>query len=230
MTIVTKPAPKTRRGDLRQALIDYALREAQAGHVETMSLRAAARDLGVSSGAVYRHFADKDDLLCAVVKIGNEHVRAFMFELRPRGAVAPDIQTGIARSFEMARFYIRYAHDNPTLWRMMFGRIGNAFRHESAKDPEWVSYTPMDAVTQNMEDLHAMGAMESPPTIQDIRFLWSAIHGAADLAQSGARLDGEYLDFVADDTNRRALRAVGCRASDIATWSLAPKPDVDALP
>ncbi|MEM7062587.1 MAG: TetR family transcriptional regulator [Cyanobacteria bacterium P01_B01_bin.77] len=51
-------------GDLRQALIDAALaiivEDRDAANV---SLREAARRVGVSQAAPYRHFADKDALL-----------------------------------------------------------------------------------------------------------------------------------------------------------------------
>ena len=63
-----KTISKLKRGDLRDALVDYTLDVARDGHIETMSLRKAARDLGVSSGAVYRHFADKGALLAAVAE------------------------------------------------------------------------------------------------------------------------------------------------------------------
>ena len=52
--------------------------------------------------------------------------------------------------------------------------------------------------------------LPAAPEIEDIRFVWSAIHGAADLAQSGLRLDGDGRETVADQTTERSLRALGC--------------------
>ena len=58
-------------GDLRQALIDATLaiivEDRDAANV---SLRAAARRVGVSQAAPYRHFANKDALLAAVAEEG----------------------------------------------------------------------------------------------------------------------------------------------------------------
>ena len=52
--------------------------------------------------------------------------------------------------------------------------------------------------------------------MDDIRFMWSAIHGAADLLQSGMRLDDTSRHEVADQTTLRSLRAMGCSEALIA--------------
>ena len=199
-----------RRGDLRDALLAYARQAADVGSIDQMSLRAAARDLGVSSGAVYRHFADKDALLKAVAHQGFEELRAIFFAIRAEGAEATSPEEAIARAFHMGRAFVDFAYDNPTLWRMMFGRIGLMCREDHKADPEIMRYTILDCSAQNCRDLHRMGGLPDAPEIEDIRFVWSAIHGAADLAQSGLRLDGDGRETVAEQTTERSLRALGC--------------------
>ena len=63
-----KPVKKEayHHGDLRSALVALALERVRRGGTESFSLREAARDAGVTSGAAYKHFADKDELLAAV--------------------------------------------------------------------------------------------------------------------------------------------------------------------
>src|ERR1700756_282314 len=53
-------------GDLRDALVQAALREAEQGGPEAISIKALAKKLGVSQPAPYRHFADREALLQAV--------------------------------------------------------------------------------------------------------------------------------------------------------------------
>lgn len=53
-------------GNLREALVAAALKELAAEGLEKFSLRNVARRAKVSAPAVYRHFADKDDLVVAV--------------------------------------------------------------------------------------------------------------------------------------------------------------------
>ncbi|WP_161862519.1 TetR/AcrR family transcriptional regulator [Algicella marina] len=206
------PLGKTlRRGDLRDALVAYAQAETQAGHIETMSLRAAARDLGVSSGAVYRHFADKDELLKAVVHLGFLDLRERYFAIRAENDKATSAEQAVARAFAFGQSYVAFASENPTLWRLMFGRIGVMCRDEQVKDEEMMRYTILDAVAHNINDLHELGALTRKPDIQDVRFAWSAIHGAADLAQSGVRHDHADMQLVAKETMVRSLRSMGCR-------------------
>ena len=52
--------------DLRSALVALAMDHVRRDGAESFSLREAARDAGVTSGAAYKHFADKDQLLAAV--------------------------------------------------------------------------------------------------------------------------------------------------------------------
>lgn len=205
-----KDFPPLRRGDLRDALVVYARRATDQGQIDSMSLRAAARDLGVSSGAVYRHFCDKDALLKAVVHQGFLHLREVFFEIRAEGSVATSAEQSVARAFEMGRAFVGFAYGNPTLWRMMFGRIGVLCREDLKHDPELMRYTVLDCTVENCRDMHRLGGFADPPEMEDIYFLWSAIHGAADLAQSGVRSDGSAPLHVADETTERSLRALGC--------------------
>jgi len=135
---------KLKRGDLRQALIEYALNATKQGHIEVMSLRQAARDLGVSSGAVYRHFADKDALFAEIVKIGFFDLRARFLAIRPEGDAAKTEDQAIGRFFQLAHGFIHWAYENTALWHMMFGRVGMQCRDKLMKDPELARYTPLD--------------------------------------------------------------------------------------
>src|ERR1700753_53209 len=74
-----KPRQSYHHGDLREALIQAALREAEQGGPEAISIKALAKTIGVSQPAPYRHFADRDALLVAVTA---EAFRQFNTTLR----------------------------------------------------------------------------------------------------------------------------------------------------
>lgn len=200
---------KLKRGDLRDALIDYTLDAAKQGHIEVMSLRKAARDLGVSSGAVYRHFADKDSLLMEIANMSSERLRTEFHAIRPEKDPARTVEQCIERGFDFVKAYVRFAHENPALWRMMFGRIGLMCRDENMRNPDLMRYTTFDAVIQNNMDLYRLGAISREPNMDDHRYMWSATHGTADLTQSRARLDSDSLDKVCEETAKRNFRALG---------------------
>jgi AcrR family transcriptional regulator len=72
----TAEARPYHHGDLRRALIDAARRLLEAEGPSALSLRAVAREAGVSPAAPYHHFKDKGELLEAVAQVGWEMLDA----------------------------------------------------------------------------------------------------------------------------------------------------------
>ena len=59
-------------GDLRRALVEAAERILENEGPSALSLRAVAREAGVSAAAPYHHFKDKNELLAAIAQEGFE--------------------------------------------------------------------------------------------------------------------------------------------------------------
>src|SRR6476661_6211742 len=77
--LARKPLNTYHHGDLRDALVQAALQEAEHGGPEAINISALAKQLGVSQPAPYRHFADREALLAAVTA---EAFRQFTAMLR----------------------------------------------------------------------------------------------------------------------------------------------------
>jgi AcrR family transcriptional regulator len=99
-------------GDLRAALLTTAMRMLENG--ETFSLRAVARNAGVSPTAPYRHFADRDALESALAVEGFRDLRRDLTTGR-------DLPTSIADLAEFGVAYVDFALRRPALFRLMFG-------------------------------------------------------------------------------------------------------------
>jgi len=99
-------------GSLRQALLERAAVVIAHDGVDAISLRALARDLGVSHAAPSRHFADRCSLLAELAKDGFRR----SVEAMNTGAEAagPD---PVARYRALGRSYVRFASDNPAYYR-----------------------------------------------------------------------------------------------------------------
>lgn len=108
--------PAYHHGDLRAAVIAAGLRRLTAGDGAELGLRALARDVGVSATALYRHFPDKEALLDALADEGLRRLGALQAQAwsRAGGGAAGFKATGIA--------YVRFAHDEPALFRLSFTR------------------------------------------------------------------------------------------------------------
>ena len=115
-----RPGPRSsyHHGDLRRALINTALELVQAHGADGFTLREAARRIGVSQTAPYRHFETKEALLAAVAE---ESFRELYDRLEARGnELLPDPLSRLrAQGITSFAFYI----DNPARFRVMFGRI-----------------------------------------------------------------------------------------------------------
>src|SRR5215475_11143966 len=101
-------------GDLRRALIDAARRILEAEGPSALSLRAVAREAGVSPAAPYHHFKDKGELLEAVAQEGWQMLEDVITRVKAEAASAEDALD------EIGVGYVCFARDNPALYRVMY--------------------------------------------------------------------------------------------------------------
>lgn len=102
-------------GDLPRALVSAALALIEKRGPEAFTLREAAAAVGVTHGAAYRHFADKNALFAAIAEEGYR-------------SLATDIRSAIgerrgarARLTAGASAYVRFAMEHPAHYRVMSG-------------------------------------------------------------------------------------------------------------
>ncbi len=111
-----KPDRGYHHGDLRAELIDEVSRLIERDGVDKFSIAEAARNVGVSSGAPYKHFQDRTDLLVHVVAAGVDRMREAMAHGRdsqPRGSMEAVCGVGLA--------YLEFAVASPGMFRLIFG-------------------------------------------------------------------------------------------------------------
>ena len=101
-------------GDLSRALVDAGRRILEAEGAAALTLRAVAREAGVSPAAPYHHFKDKTELLEAVAQGGWEALNEAIAAAR-RGAATPG--DGLR---EIGLAYVNFARSNPALYRLMY--------------------------------------------------------------------------------------------------------------
>lgn len=103
-------------GDLRATLVEAARRLVEEKGPERLTMSDACRAAGVSTAAPYRHFADMEAILLAVVDEGMTRHRDAMqaaASTHPRGSDAVVAAIGMA--------YVDFAIREPGVFRLMFG-------------------------------------------------------------------------------------------------------------
>ncbi len=159
-------------GDLSRALVDAARRILEAEGPTALSLRAVAREAGVSPAAPYHHFKDKTELLEAVAHEGWEKMNQEIVEARRTAPTALDALNTIGVA------YVNFARDNPALYRLMYDSI-----RDRAAMPKHIEEqdSGFSQVTQAIVEAGADPADERELQLATIAS-WCAVHGLAEMA------------------------------------------------
>jgi len=189
-------------GSLRQALLDAAL---AATDIEGLSLNQLAAGAGVTPAAIYRHFAGREALLGEVARIGFERLEALFAEVFDIGRPPKDAIDARSRLSELAQAYLRFADDEPALWRLMFGSQAAAYRATAEPPLRPNSYDYLPAA---LLGLHRVGLARRAPDERDALFAWSAIHGAATLRAGGVPSAQGRVSELAGDVADRVIRSL----------------------
>jgi AcrR family transcriptional regulator len=164
-------AKRYHHGDLRRALLNAATAILERSGPEALSLRAVAREAGVSPAAPYHHFKDKDELVLAVAREGFQRLKSAIAQTRA------SIKPGSERSSDMGLAYIKFALTHPALYRVMYdsARREDAFPDDGAQDDS------------SFQSIHrAVQAMRGPEISETEVHLaaiagWCLAHGLAEM-------------------------------------------------
>ncbi|MFC8276993.1 TetR/AcrR family transcriptional regulator [Streptomyces sp. NPDC057271] len=204
-------------GDLRNALICAAVDLATEGGPERVVLREAARRVGVSPTAAYRHFDGRGELLGAV-KVHAQRALADSMEraaARVPGADDPTVAAEL-RLAALGRGYVGFAVDQPGLYRAAFCTPRPACGEAWAPPGRPVEPEPeIRAFALLTDALNALaGAGRGPRRARPAAApaAWSAVHGLSLLLLDGplGRLPEQRRAAVVEST--LALVVSGARA------------------
>jgi AcrR family transcriptional regulator len=171
-------------GDLRNALVASAVRLIETSGTSSFSLREAAREVGVSANAAYRHFDDKSALMTAVAAFGFRQLATQMV-----GAMASAAggrakgPASVARFKAVGRAYVEFAVAHPELFRVMFGECGAECRKAEPGDD--ATEDPWSLLGKSLDALVADGLLAAERRPGAELKAWSVVHGFASLALDG---------------------------------------------
>jgi AcrR family transcriptional regulator len=176
-------------GDLPNALVDAATDLARRGGPEAVVLREAARQVGVSAAAAYRHFVGHGELLQAVKRRALAALADAMQEGLASGERLADPPADAVRRFEnLGRAYVGFALANPGLFHTAFcrsdGRPDGA-RSGSDVTARIAASRPYQILSGSLDELVAAGLLNpARREVAPIAF-WAAVHGLATLLVDG---------------------------------------------
>jgi len=200
--------PGYHHGDLRRALLDAALELVAEKGPDGVSMREAARRVGVSSGAPYRHFADVGSLMreLAVEGIARSD-QAMQDRIAALDAPQP---VDVFRAMGIA--YVTFAVENPAWFRVM-------------NTPEWTDPEAdpriAAAIEQSKQGMSmllqgavARGEMAGDPEMISLAAR-SLVYGLARLIVDG------HLEKAGVDTSDPESLAIAC--TEVMGLGLTPR-------
>lgn len=169
--------PAYHHGNLRESLIEAALKRLSEQTVETLSLRDLARLVGVSIAAVYRHFPNKDALLAEVAVDGFKR----LIEQWERHLPSVKKVGAEERFRRLGESYVAFALASPAHYRLMFvhGDLRRFPDLQAAAEScfAYVLCTAADVVRE--------AGAEDRWTLPMANAAWALVHGYVMLALGG---------------------------------------------
>jgi AcrR family transcriptional regulator len=172
-------------GALREALLQAAERVLERDGLAGLTLRAVAREAGVSHAAPTHHFGDLTGLVSELAAIG---FRQFDAAMSAACAVAT---SPLGRALARPKAYLAYAQAHPGLYGLMFRTERLDYTRPSLHDAANASFLGLAQAIGAMRQEHIE---ESTLTLEQAAAIvraWSLVHGFTMLL-----LDGRLKDIL----------------------------------
>ena len=177
------PKRRYHHPDLRQALLDGAVRLIREEGMRDFSLRKLAKEVGVSHAAPYRHFENKQAILATLMLEGHKRLRTSQLEARAR---CPG--KAIDKLIAQGRAYLEFARKNPEYLTVMFSKEGMAAAMNVGEKlgAHQEDYDSFGVVETTVSECQAEGAMDPRADTGALSLhAWAEVHGLALLRNEG---------------------------------------------
>jgi len=165
-------------GNLRQALVDAALRLIEEQGPQGFSLSDAARAAGVTPAAVYRHFNGRDDLIAECARQGFE-----IFGDLLEHAYAGGKPTALKAFEATGRAYLAFARKFPGYYMSMFE---SGVNYNASPELARASERARAVLTRAAEALSQhIPENRRPPAAMFANHIWAMSHGIVELFARG---------------------------------------------
>lgn len=196
-------------GNLREALVEAALKLIEEKGPTGFTLSEAAKNAGVTPAAVYRHFSGRDELIIEIALQGHaifSDLMAFAFNDGQPSALAAFEATG--------RAYLAFARKHPGHYMAMFE---SGISNQATPELATASARSRLVLERAAEELSKhIPEDKRPPASMFSAHIWAMSHGVVELFARGA--PGSKAPFPPEDLLETGigiyLRGLGLIAPD----------------
>lgn len=172
-----KSAKKTEdyhHGRLPEACIETGLSLIREKGIDKFSLRDVARELGVSHGAPYKHYPNKEALLAAIAAEGFKTFTTYLIKGRDQGGDDLHLQFKY-----MGVGYFRFALENPDYYRLMFTNV--IPQHHNYEVLTSVAPGSFQLFVEMITKMQAARLVKQVDPVGASVMVWSTLHGFVSL-------------------------------------------------
>ncbi len=162
-------------GDLPQQAHQLALKTLREHGDSAISLRALAKQIGVSAPALYRHFIDRESLLAELAVTGFEALR--------KRLLAVDQSSPRLALVDIGLVYVSFAQDEPNLYRLMFG--GRVLPNGVHPRLDTAGKSAFQVLEDTIAQAQQAGYVKPIPLSLMTAAAWSLVHGLSQLTIDG---------------------------------------------
>jgi AcrR family transcriptional regulator len=169
--------------DLRQALLDGAVRLIKEDGMREFSLRKLASQVGVSHAAPYRHFENKEAILATLMLEGHKRLRTTLLDARAR---CPG--KAIDKLIALGRAYLEFSRKHSEYLTVMFSKEGMAAARSIGEQlgAHQEDYDSFGVVETTVRECQAEGTMDPRADTGALGLhAWAEVHGLALLRNEG---------------------------------------------
>jgi AcrR family transcriptional regulator len=191
-------SPKPRANDVKERLVEAAIRLLDEGGPEALQARKLAAEIGVSTMAVYTHFGGMAALVDEVARTGFVKLSAWLAEVG-------ETEDPVADIFSLARTYRQAVAEQAQLFAVTFGQSAPGGKRatlsdlttEEGREAAQEGLEAFDHIVRATERAIEAGRFRPVDKYQAAAQLWSALHGFVTLEASGHFGPGEQgIDHI----------------------------------
>ena len=166
-------------GNLKEELINIAFDFIAKEDVDKLTLKILADATNTSRSAIYKHFKNKDALIEEIIQRGFDK-----FDLETTIYLKDTTKPLIDKFYLTGELYVKFAMDNPNLYRLLFGKKYAYIREEvlSIKDEDCSGFA---ILKKTVQDGQKEGIIKKDDSYKQAIVIWATMHGFSSLIIDG---------------------------------------------
>jgi len=149
----------------QKQILEASLNLIKEGGIQNLTMKRISRKVGISEQAIYRHYHNKQDILCTIIKFFNSHFEAVFESVKQIDAVDERIQAFVDG-------HLNYFQANPATAAVIFSE--EIFQYDStlAQKINRLVERRIQVITSFVKSAQAAGKFNPDLDAEDIAYIF----------------------------------------------------------